>query len=97
MVHIIAYILTRPELCILTLFLYIDTPRKPESAAPEISKEKHFEVNTNLKPLFGDSDGKKHKMEDNRNINSLSSMQELSNCLDHSMMMEKINKRNLSH
>ncbi|KAG1646410.1 hypothetical protein G6F44_000864 [Rhizopus delemar] len=34
-----------------------DTPRKPESAAPEISKEKHFEVNTNLKPLFGDSDG----------------------------------------
>lgn len=28
--------------------------RKPESALPVVSTEKHFEVNTNLKPLFGD-------------------------------------------
>ncbi|GAA5816670.1 hypothetical protein MFLAVUS_010200 [Mucor flavus] len=31
-----------------------NTPRKPESAIPVVSTEKHFEVNTNLKPLFGD-------------------------------------------
>lgn len=29
--------------------------RKPESAIPVVSTEKHFEVNTNLKPLFGDA------------------------------------------
>ncbi|CAO3670739.1 unnamed protein product [Rhizopus stolonifer] len=34
-----------------------DAPRKAESAAPIVSAEKHFEVNTNLKPLFGESDG----------------------------------------
>ncbi|KAL9545412.1 hypothetical protein MBANPS3_007168 [Mucor bainieri] len=31
-------------------------PRKPESAIPVVSTEKHFEVNTNLKPLFGDAE-----------------------------------------
>lgn len=31
------------------------TPRKPESAMPVVSTAKHFEVNTNLKPLFGDA------------------------------------------
>jgi hypothetical protein len=29
--------------------------RKPESAIPVVSTEKHFEVNANLKPLFGDA------------------------------------------
>lgn len=32
------------------------TPKKPESAIPIVSTEKHFEVNTNLKPLFGDAE-----------------------------------------
>ncbi|KAF1803950.1 hypothetical protein FB192DRAFT_1323931 [Mucor lusitanicus] len=31
-------------------------PRKAESAIPVVSTEKHFEVNTNLKPLFGDAE-----------------------------------------
>ncbi|GAN01480.1 conserved hypothetical protein [Mucor ambiguus] len=31
-------------------------PRKAESAVPVVSTEKHFEVNTNLKPLFGDAE-----------------------------------------
>lgn len=31
-------------------------PRKAESAIPVVSTEKHFEVNTNLKPLFGGAD-----------------------------------------
>jgi hypothetical protein len=33
---------------------FFNAPRKPESAIPVVSTEKHFEVNTNLKPLFGD-------------------------------------------
>jgi hypothetical protein len=34
----------------------LDLPRKAESAIPIVSTEKHFEVNTNLKPLFGDAE-----------------------------------------
>ncbi|KAI8884203.1 hypothetical protein K501DRAFT_248401 [Backusella circina FSU 941] len=32
---------------------FFDQPRKPESAMPEVSTDKHFEINVNLKPLFG--------------------------------------------
>lgn len=34
----------------------LSAPRKAESAVPVVSTEKHFEVNTNLKPLFGGTD-----------------------------------------
>ncbi|KAG1174674.1 hypothetical protein G6F70_004666 [Rhizopus microsporus] len=36
---------------------FFDKPNQPQSIAPEVSTEKHFEVNTNLKPLFGGSEG----------------------------------------
>jgi hypothetical protein len=39
------------------VFIFIDKPNQPQSVAPEVSTEKHFEVNTNLKPLFGGSEG----------------------------------------
>ncbi|CEP08022.1 hypothetical protein [Parasitella parasitica] len=37
-------------------FNFFAQPRKAESAMPIVSTEKHFEVNTDLKPLFGDAE-----------------------------------------
>lgn len=34
------------------------TAKRPESAMPEVSQDKHYSVNVNLKPLFGAEESK---------------------------------------
>jgi hypothetical protein len=35
----------------------LPTAKRPESAMPEVSQDKHYSVNVNLKPLFGSEEG----------------------------------------
>ncbi|KAF7729466.1 hypothetical protein EC973_004446 [Apophysomyces ossiformis] len=41
---------------------WLSKPARPESAMPEVSTEKHYEVNVNMKPLFGGEAGQPFKL-----------------------------------